>query len=338
VKGKHVTFNILWLQAGSCGGCTMSAITAEDRGMLAALKAFDVNVLWHPALSEETGAEALAILGDVLSGNVALDALCVEGSVMRGPAGTGKFQMMSGTDRSMAAWISDLAAVARYVVAVGTCSSFGGIPMAGGNHTDACGLQYEGEAPGGLLGRDFVSKGGLPVVNVSGCAPHPDWITETLSLLATVGLNADQLDVSGRPRFFADHLAHHGCSRNEYYEFKASAARMSLLGCLMEHLGCKATQAVGDCNLRSWNGSQGGCPDAGFPCIACTSPEFETPKGAFQETAKRAGIPVGLPVDMPKAWFMALAALSKSATPKRVQTNASSECVIVPPAREGDKR
>lgn len=333
-----MSFNILWLQAGSCGGCTMSALTAENRGLLAALKAFGVNILWHPAISVETGEEALAILQGALDGTVTVDALCIEGSILRGPHGTGKFQMLPGTDRSMAAWVADLAQVSRYVVAVGTCSAFGGLPMAGGNPTDACGLQYEGEAAGGLLGRDFISKGGLPVVNIAGCAPHPDWISETLSLLATVGLSADKLDVSGRPRFFANHLAHHGCSRNEYYEFKASASEFSQLGCMMEHMGCKATQAVGDCNLRSWNGSRGGCPDAGFPCIACTSPGFESPKGDFQQTTKRAGIPVGLPVDMPKAWFMALAALSKSATPKRVQINAESARVVVPPARESDER
>ena len=37
------------------------------------------------------------------------------------------------------------------------------------------------------------------------------------------------------------------------------------------------------------------------------------------------GIPIGLPTDMPKAWFVALAALSKSATPKRVRVNATSD-------------
>jgi ferredoxin hydrogenase small subunit len=43
------------------------------------------------------------------------------------------------------------------------------------------------------------------------------------------------------------------------------------------------------------------------------------------ETPKIAGIPIGLPSDMPKAWFVALAALSKSATPKRVRDNAVSD-------------
>ena len=82
----------------------------------------------------------------------------------------------------------------------------------------------------------------------------------------------------------------------------------------MEHLGCKATQAVGDCNQRAWNGG-GSCTKGGFACIACTSPGFEATRN-FLETPKIAGIPIGLPLDMPKAWFVALAALSKSATPR----------------------
>jgi len=42
-------------------------------------------------------------------------------------------------------------------------------------------------------------------------------------------------------------------------------------------------------------------------------------------------------VDMPKAWFVALAALSKSATPPRVRTNAHADHVVVPPARKPPK-
>jgi hypothetical protein len=38
---------------------------------------------------------------------------------------------------------------------------------------------------------------------------------------------------------------------------------------------------------------------------------------------------------MPKAWFVALASLSKSATPRRVKQNATADHVVVPPARNG---
>ena len=35
---------------------------------------------------------------------------------------------------------------------------------------------------------------------------------------------------------------------------------------------------------------------------------------------------------MPKAWFVALASLSKSATPKRVKQNATADHLVVKPA------
>ena len=325
----NASFSILWLQAGSCGGCTMSGLAADDMGLVRALERFGIRFLWHPSLSEESGAPVLRLLERAAAGEEQVDALCVEGAAMVGPHGSGRFQIMAGSGRPMIHWIRDLAARARHVVAVGSCAAFGGIPAAaalaaGG---DAVGLQH---GPHGLLGEEFRGSAGLPVINLAGCAPHPGWLVETLAELALTGTCA--LDSLGRPRAFADHLAHHGCGRNEFYEFKASAARPSQRGCLMENLGCKATQAPGDCNLRRWNGF-GSCTDGGYACINCTSPGFQDPGSAFGETAKVAGIPVGLPVDMPKAWFVALAALSKSATPRRVRANAHADHVVVPPAR-----
>jgi ferredoxin hydrogenase small subunit len=153
-------------------------------------------------------------------------------------------------------------------------------------------------------------------------------VTETLMLLAAGEVLP--LDGYARPRFYADHLVHHGCPKNEFYEYKASARDLSEIGCMMENLGCIGTQAVGDCNIRPWNG-EGSCTRGGYPCINCTAPRFEDPSHAFVETPKVAGIPVGLPTDMPKAWFMALASLSKAATPERIGQNAKADRVVVPP-------
>jgi Ni,Fe-hydrogenase I small subunit len=194
-------------------------------------------------------------------------------------------------------------------------------------------LQYDGHLPGGALGKDYRARSGLPVINVAGCPTHPGWVTETLLLLAAQGIQATDLDSVARPRFYSDHLAHHGCSRNEYYEYKASAEKPSDLGCMMEHLGCLGTQAHADCNLRLWNG-QGSCTRSGYACINCTAPEFEEPGHPFLHTPNIAGIPVGLPTDMPKAWFVALASLSKAATPKRVRENSQADHIVVQPGRK----
>lgn len=272
----------------------------------------------------------LDVIGRILGAEVRLDALCIEGSLLRGPGGSGRFHLLSGTDRPMTEWVSDLAARARYTLAIGSCAAFGGVTAAGSNPTDACGLQYSGDQVGGLLGEGYRSLEGLPVINVAGCPTHPDWVLDTLAILALNGFTAADLDPLRRPRMYADQLVHHGCRRNEFYEFKASAEKISDLGCLMENLGCKGTQAHADCNVRLWNGS-GSCIRGGYPCINCTAPGFEEPGHPFLSTPKIAGIPIGLPTDMPKAWFVALAALSKSATPPRVKENSRQYHQVIAP-------
>ncbi|MDD5028197.1 MAG: HupU protein [Rhodoferax sp.] len=326
-----MALNVLWLQSGGCGGCSMSLLCADTPDLPAQLQANGVNLLWHPALSLASQHELLQLLDDCLTGRVRLDALCIEGALLRGPHGSGRFHLLAGSGRPMIDWVSQLSGVARHVLAIGSCAAWGGISATGSNATDACGLQYEDDQPGGLLGTSFRSGSALPVINVAGCPTHPGWVIDTLMLLAADALGAGDLDPLGRPRFYADQLVHHACTRNEYYEYKASAAQPSDLGCLMENLGCKGTQANADCNIRLWNGN-GSCLRGGYACINCTAPGFQNPGHAFQITPKLAGIPIGLPTDMPKAWFVALASLSKSATPKRVKINAHSDHVVVAPA------
>ena len=78
--------------------------------------------------------------------------------------------------------LQKLAAKASYVVAVGQCSSFGGIPAGKGNVTNATSVT---EA---LKTARVATKN--PVINLPGCPAHPDW---TLITLASViqGFNPD---------------------------------------------------------------------------------------------------------------------------------------------------
>ncbi len=322
--------NLLWLQSGGCGGCSLSLLGAESPDLLTALEAAGIRLLWHPSLSEASGTALRELLQDIVDGGTRLDLLCLEGAVLRGPHGSGHFHRLAGSGRPMQEWIDRLARRAGHVLAVGSCAAFGGIVSAGGNPGEACGLQYQGAERGGLLGEAFRARGGLPVINVAGCPTHPNWVTETLAQLGAGRLHGEDLDALARPRSYTDQLVHHGCPRNEYYEFKASAERPSQLGCLMEHLGCLGTQSHADCNTRPWNG-EGSCLRGGYACINCTAPGFEEPGHPFAETPKIAGIPIGLPTDMPKAWFVALASLSKAATPRRLRENAVSDHVCIPP-------
>ena len=188
--------NVLWVQSGGCGGCSMSLLCADTTDFQGHLRDAGVNLLWHPSLSMESGHELLTLLDAVLQGHTRLDALCVEGSLLRGPNGTGRFHTLAGTGLPMIDWVRRLSARARHVVAVGSCAAWGGITAGGDNPTEACGLQYEDDEIGGLLGAAFRSGSGLPVINVAGCPTHPSWVIDTLMALAADGFGADDLDRS----------------------------------------------------------------------------------------------------------------------------------------------
>lgn len=315
----------------------MSWLNAESPDLITSLEASGINLLWHPSLSETGDYDLIDLLEDCIHGRQVLDILCLEGSVIQGPQGTGAFHRLAGTQKPMRDWLKELCKVALHVVAVGNCAAYGGITAAGSNPSEACGLQYDENKPGGLLGEAFTSQSDLPVINIAGCPTHPNWISDTLSQIALGDMNKEQLDKYYRPRSYTDHLVHHGCTRNEYYEYKASAEKPSDLGCMMEHMGCLGTQAHADCNTRLWNGS-GSCLRGGYPCINCTAPKFHEPGHPFTVTPKVAGIPVGLPTDMPKAWFVALSSLAKAATPNRIKHNALIDHIELPPEpRKNDR-
>ena len=314
--------NLLCLHGLGCGGDTISLLNAEEPDLLTALEMLEINVAWHPSLSLEKGEDVKQICADFASGKRPLDFFIVEGAVPTGPDGSGRiFEFL---DRPFLEWVRDLAAVAEYTIAVGTCATSGGLPSARPNPTGANGLQFMQDKTGGILGADYRSRAGFPVINIPGCPTHPDWILESLYLIAGKKLRPGHLDYANRPAHFFNNLAHHACPRNEFYEFKASAEEFGQMGCLFEHLGCRGTQCESDCNIRLWLGRTGSCTRAGYPCISCTSQNFPLPGTNYFKTDSIAGIPKALPKDVPKAWYIGMVGLAKMATPERLKVNAVS--------------
>lgn len=311
--------NLLSIHGLGCGGDTISLLNAEEPDVLTALEMLDINIAWHPSLSLEKGDEVLEICADFIEGRRVLDYFLIEGAIPTSPDGSGRIFEFMG--KPFAEWVKALSKVAEYTIAVGTCATAGGIPAAPNNPTGATGVQFSKDKIGGILGADYRSKTGFPVVNIPGCPTHPDWILETLYLISQKKLTLDGLDHANRPAHFYNNVAHHGCPRNEFYEFKASANELGQMGCLFEHLGCRGTQCESDCNIRLWLGRTGSCTRAGYACIACTSDEFPHNTSYFK-TEMVANIPKTLPKDVAKSWYIGLVGLSKMATPERLKTNA----------------
>ena len=156
--------NLLWLQGGACSGNTMSFLNAQQPSFVELVREFDINILWHPSLSPELGDAVKDILNGCCDGSIPLDIFVYEGTVINGPDGTGRWNRFAG--KPMKDWVNDLADQARYLVAIGDCASWGGIPATAPNPTDSEGLQYLKKKRGGALGTAYISQGGLPVINI----------------------------------------------------------------------------------------------------------------------------------------------------------------------------
>ena len=184
--------SVLWLQGGACSGNTMSFLNADEPNVVDLIVDFGLEVIWHPSLGLELGTQAQKIFWDCAKGERKMDIFVFEGSVIEAPNGTGRMDMFA--DRPMKDWVTDLAAQADVVVAIGDCACWGGIPAMEPNPSASTGLQYHKRNKGGFLGPDFRSKAGLPVINIPGCPAHPDWITQILVALATGRLGDIALD------------------------------------------------------------------------------------------------------------------------------------------------
>jgi hydrogenase small subunit len=269
--------NVLWLQGLTCGGDTMSFMNAEEPDLVELIKDQGINLAWHPSLSPEVGGNAIKIIKKHINGS--LDVLVVEGAIARGPSGTGRYHLIG--EKPFKDVIFKAAQAARYVIAVGACACWGGIPAAEPNSIEATGLQFHKDKKGGFLGAKYRSRGGFPVINISGCPAHPNWITHTLVAIAMDNSNQIKLDRYNRPAEFFSSLSHEGCTRALYHEYKMAAENFGDKGCLFFELGCRGPIAYSSCNELLWN-QQSTKPRAGVPCLGCTEPEFpDYPESGF---------------------------------------------------------
>ncbi len=274
-----------WMAGMSCDGCSIAAVGAKNPSveqlMLQRIPGLPKIILHHPVLDVEAGDKFMEPYHQAARGE--LDAPYVvlyEGSVADETiaaefggywSAMGRMEMEDGSHQPYptAKLLSELAPGAAAVIAVGTCATWGGVPAAQGNVTHAMGVMD-------FLAKDFRSALGLPVINVPGCSPVGDNITETIAtvlmFLAGVG-PLPEFDELGRPAWMFKSTVHRGCVRAGYYEEGVFAKEYGDEECLVE-LGCWGP--VVQCNMTSRGalGHAGGCMNTGGICIGCTMPGF----------------------------------------------------------------
>lgn len=305
--------NILWLQGGACSGNTMSFLCAEEPTVVELVTDFGINILYHPSLALEIGQQVSNLLKDILKGKVQMDIFVYEGSVIQGPNGSGT--MNNFADSTMQEWVRDLSQVAQYVVAIGDCATWGGIPAVPPNPTDSTGMQFHKERKGGFLGEGFVSKAGLPVINIPGCPAHPDWITQILVAISTGRIKEVLLDDLHRPKTFFTDFVQTGCTNAISFSKKIDGGFGKRGGCLFYEVGCRGPMTRATCNRILWN-RQSSKTRANHPCLGCTEPGFphhDLAKGSIFKTMKYLGfLPQNVPTGTSRLGYYTQASLGKA--------------------------
>jgi len=204
---------VVWISGAACTGCTTSLLNSRFYADVDDVLFDLIDLRYLDTVMATAGAEVVgptaytgadAVREAQLVYNTLPFVLVVEGAI---PAATpeggtrGDYCRIgelvpSDPNATMLNVTRKFAAKAAAILAVGTCSSFGGIPAAKGNPTDCRGLLYRGtqKNKGALNDPLFGTPITTPVINISGCPPHPDWIVGTIAhVVNTLGAGVENI-------------------------------------------------------------------------------------------------------------------------------------------------
>jgi hydrogenase small subunit len=163
--------------------------------------------------------------------------------------------------------LTECAADAAAVIAIGSCASWGGMPSTIPSIPGAT------SSPTGSSGVAQVL--GKPVVTIPGCPPNPYNFLSTVVHFLTFGA-LPAVDDKGRPKFAYSRLIHENCERRAHFDAGRFAMEFGDAGhrqgyCLYK-LGCKGPETYANCSVIMFGDAGAGTwPVAcGHPCIGCT--------------------------------------------------------------------
>ncbi len=260
--------SVIWLHFQDCTGCT-ETLLRTSKPDVAELILHLISLDYHETLMAAAGHQAEKSLRDAITENAGKYVLVVEGSIPRKDRGI--YMKLAG--RPALEVLEEVGKNAAAVIAIGSCASWGGIPSADPNPTDAVGV-------------DEVLKG-KAIVNIPGCPPNPYNLLGTVLQFATAG-TLPALDELKRPKFAYDRVIHDHCPRRPHFDAGRFAAAFGDGGhrqgwCLYK-LGCKGPATHAGCSTRHFNEIPDVWPiGIGAPCFGCTEktlafrvPEFDT--------------------------------------------------------------
>jgi len=246
---------VIWIGAQECTGCTESLLRSTHP-TLENLLLETISLEYHEVLSAAAGHQVEANKHHAIEKYHGQYVLVVDGSIPTKDGGV--YCMVAG--KPIVEHIKEAAEGAAVIIAIGSCSSWGGVPSVGVNPTGAQSLQ--------------AILPGKTVINIPGCPPNPHNFLATVAHYITFA-KAPKLDSKNRPTFAYGRLIHEHCERRAHFDAGRFAKEFGdeghLAGWCLYKLGCKGPETWGNCSTLEFCDVGGGIWPVGIghPCIGC---------------------------------------------------------------------
>lgn len=250
-KGENKKLAVIWLETNGSGGNNISFMNSNSPYLDTVFNDL-IDLIYSNTFMAAEGKTAVKILKQAAVSKEF--TLIVEGAV---PLEEGYNTVFSTKDGPVSALeaVKWLGGLAEYVVAVGTCASFGGPSAAQPNLSQSVGVSE-------ILERE--------VINLSGCPVNAEWVVGTLAHLLFYG--RPELDKKQRPTLFYGSTIHRHCQRRSYFNQGDFAKSLGAAECMFSQ-GCVGPKTRADCPYRQWLNVNWPVK-ANTPCIGCTNPDF----------------------------------------------------------------
>ena len=256
---------VIWLSFSECTGCVESLLRSNHPSLEHLILDL-ISLDYSETLCAAAGHQAEAAKEKSILENKGKFILVVDGAVPT--KDNGIYCKIAGN--TALEILNNTAPLAAAIIAMGSCSSWGGIAAAAPNPTGAKGI------PEILTGKT--------VITIPGCPPNPYNLLTTILHYVTFN-KLPELDQSGRPKFAYSRLIHENCERRPHFDAGRFAAQfgdeMHRIGACLYKLGCKGPETHANCSTLNFGETGSGTwpVGVGHPCFGCSEKGvgFSTP-------------------------------------------------------------
>lgn len=251
---------VIWVELSDCAG-NSEALLRSDGPKIDEIILDIISLEFHETLQAASGHQAEKQMDEAMEHFHGKYLLFVEGAIPLGM--DGQYGTIGATGETFHDHLLRAAKGAAAVVAVGSCATFGGVPAAAPNPTDAVGVM------------DVVK--GKPLINIPACPANPSNMVGVILHYVLTG-QVPELDSLLRPKFAFGYRIHDNCERRAHFDAGEFVEEWGDIGaknnfCLYK-MGCKGPMTFNNCSIVRYNEGVNWPIGVGRGCIGCSEPDF----------------------------------------------------------------